>query len=134
MRIGIPLLAAMALLTLTACGPQLEPEDTAAPELEQSTAELNTCSNNCTGYGGQTISCTGNTCSAASNYVVCDGVYTYCQPPPSPCDNFFVNCPYGGTVRCPAGTQSCYEQTSCSIVCDGAVRRCWLPAGQQCTA
>ena len=136
MKTGSFLCAVIAVLTLTACGPTAPGQDEVSEaDLGQSTAELNTCTNDCAAYGGQGISCTGNTCTAASNYVVCDGSYTYCsQTQPGPCAGFSVQCPYGGTVSCPTGTQVCYERTSCSIVCDGRVRSCWLPAGQQCTA
>ena len=134
MKTGSLLLAVTTMLMLAACGPVDAPEpDVTAEDLGQSTAELNTCTNGCTATGGPAISCTGNSCSSASNYVVCDGQYTYCQPAqPGPCADFAIACPFGGSVRCSDNTQTCSEWTTCSIRCDGVERRCPMPAGQQC--
>ncbi|AKQ64905.1 hypothetical protein A176_001817 [Myxococcus hansupus] len=136
MKTGSLLLAVTAMLMLGACGPVDAPApDVAAEDLGQSTAELHTCTNSCSSTGGSAISCTGNACSSESNYVVCDGQYTYCQqpPPPGPCADFTLRCPGSSTIlRCPTTTQVCMEWTSCSIRCDGVERRCPTPGGTVC--
>jgi hypothetical protein len=54
----------------------------AEENLASTAQELVTCSTFCE-YTGSTISCTGNTCSAKTgDYVVCDGVGTYCPVDP----------------------------------------------------
>jgi hypothetical protein len=135
MRPGSLLFAAVMLFTLSACGEMPEPGSNASQELDQSTAALNSCTNDCSSTGGSPVSCSGSSCSAGGNYVVCDGRYTYCQPPPQPgpCAGFQIPCPYGGTVQCSSSTQTCSEYSSCSILCDGVERRCWTPAGIACT-
>ncbi|WP_143076058.1 hypothetical protein [Stigmatella erecta] len=141
MRPGSFLFAAVMLLTLSACGEMPEPEGGDGQELNQSTAALNSCTNDCSSTGGAPVSCSGFFCSAGGNaggsYVVCDGQFTYCQPPPpppppGPCAGFQFNCPYGGTVQCPSSTQTCFEYSTCSILCDGIERRCWTPPGVAC--
>lgn len=131
MKTGSLLLAVTTMLMLAACGPVDAPAP--AEELGQSTAELHTCTNSCSSTGGPAISCTGSSCSSASNYVVCNGQYTYCQPPnPSGCGNYGMRCPGGGTIWCPSYTQTCSDRTSCSILCDDVEIRCPLREGELC--
>ncbi|WP_426753619.1 hypothetical protein [Myxococcus sp. Y35] len=134
MKTGSLLFAVATMLVLGACGPVDAPEnDVIAEELGERTAELHTCTNSCSSTGGSPISCTGNACSSASDYVVCDGRYTYCQPPnPSGCGNYGMRCPGGSTIWCPSYTQTCSDWTSCSIRCDDVEIRCPMPAGELC--
>ncbi|SEM41940.1 hypothetical protein SAMN05444354_116124 [Stigmatella aurantiaca] len=141
MRPGSLLFAAVMLLTLSACGEMPEPEGGDSQELNQSTAALSSCTNDCSSTGGSPVSCSGFFCSSGNNpggsYVVCDGQFTYCQPPPpppppGPCAGFQINCPYGGSVQCPSSTQTCSEYSTCSILCDGVELRCWTQPGLAC--
>ncbi|MCP3101687.1 hypothetical protein LZ198_22675 [Myxococcus sp. K15C18031901] len=134
MKAARVLFAVVTMCLLGACGAMQESDGEVSEPFGQSEASLNTCTNDCIGTGGPAISCSGNTCSSAGNYVVCDGVFTYCQTPPqpNPCDTFSIRCPNGSTLRCRANTQSCEQWTTCSIMCDGVERKCATPPGQVC--
>ncbi|WNG54718.1 hypothetical protein F0U59_07970 [Archangium gephyra] len=62
------------------CGGTTELEE--RDMLGENTQALCSVSASCT-YAPTTISCSGNTCAAQNgSYVTCDGVTTYCTPPP----------------------------------------------------
>lgn len=129
MKTWFPLLAVLGALASSACGPT-STEPAAEEALGQSSAKLITCTNDCAAYGGTPISCTGNACSGTANYVVCDGVYTYCQ---QTCASPQVLCPNGTRLKC-TGTTSCgLGSTRCSVQCDGVEKACpnVLP-GREC--
>ncbi|MCE9671407.1 hypothetical protein LY474_26740 [Myxococcus stipitatus] len=48
------------------------------------------------------------------------------------CTDVFVVCPDRTVLRCNANAQVCMEWSTCSIKCDGVVRRCALPVGTVC--
>lgn len=121
MKTWFPLLATLGALALSACGPT-STEPTADEALGHSSAELNTCTNDCADSGGSPISCTGSTCTADANYVVCDGVYTYCR---QTCTSPMVLCPDGTLLQCSGeGTTCGLGSTTCSVTCDGVERTC----------
>jgi hypothetical protein len=80
------------------------------------------------------VSCSGEVCASDNNHVVCDGVSTYCQPPPPPlCTSPQVLCPNGTLLRC-TGTTSCsLGSTSCAVQCDGVEQSCAnVRPGREC--
>lgn len=71
-------MAAFVSLSLLGCGGSTA--TTESEELSSAAQELTTCTATCS--GGQTVSCSGTTCSAVDNSgVTCDGVSTACPPP-----------------------------------------------------
>lgn len=116
MKTWFPLLATLGALTLGACGPATS-EPAAGEALGSSSAALNTCTNDCAAYGGPSISCTGNTCLASGDYVVCDGVTTYCR---RTCTNDCAGYD-GNPVSCTGSTCS---TGSNFVVCDGVYTYC----------
>jgi hypothetical protein len=93
---------------------------------------LVTCTNSCDPpmYTGTPISCTGESCTAGSDYVQCSGQYTYCatgcpggcHTPPGPCYESAGVCVGSSCQYAPkaAGT-GCNDGDACSVgdVCDG---------------
>lgn len=99
------LMALMALLVLVALAPAHADEAAAASDLSLEaaaaalfqepvpTAPSATCQANCT--HGPDVSCSGSYCSAQDDpngYVQCNGVYTYCAPPPVSVTIWIMGC------------------------------------------
>lgn len=77
---SLVVMAAFVGLSLLGCGGATEASGPEAGELSAVSQEVTTCTATCS--GGQTVSCTGNACSALDNDgVTCDGVYTPCPVP-----------------------------------------------------
>ncbi|NNB94099.1 hypothetical protein HI113_09300 [Corallococcus exiguus] len=106
MKSFLGVLTVLVVPVLVACG-GLEPVE--APELEQQSSALVTCSQTCP--DGSTVSCEGNTCSVQADSVECDGFYNICLPSTPIC---------GLNNRC-----SRLAGTPCSPV--GGSRSCCLP-------
>ncbi len=90
MKRSLFVLTAFVSLSLLACGgPPVEAEP-----LGEVSQELVTCTATC--IGGQTVSCSGTTCSATEySGVTCNGVFTACPPPSDPpptCDYAPLSC------------------------------------------
>ncbi|QSQ27261.1 hypothetical protein JY651_21120 [Pyxidicoccus parkwayensis] len=75
MKSFLGVLTVLVVPVLVACG-GVEPVE--APELEQQSSALVTCSQTCS--NGSTVSCEGNTCSVQADSVECDGFYHICAP------------------------------------------------------
>lgn len=101
MKRALFVLSAFVSLSLLACGGST----VEAEPLGETSQELVTCSATCP--GGQTVSCTGNTCSATENSgVTCNGVFTAC---PSGCT---------GLPACSGyENQRCFERLGTRLDC-----------------
>ena len=107
MKRALVVFAAFVSVSLLGCGGQPTGAEPEAPAEEGGTvSQFATCSALCD--GGQSVSCTGNTCSA-TNYsgVTCNNVFTACPPPPScthrPCSDFQGACFSGLAALCCEG-------------------------------
>jgi hypothetical protein len=93
--------ATLSFAVLLGCGGTEAPAD--SETLEGAESALVTCSTTCA--SGTTLSCTGNTCSAANqNHVQCDGNYQYC-PPPGQCQWFQATSWDSSEAACDAAKQ-----------------------------
>ncbi len=93
MKRTLAVLAALFSLSLLGCGGT----PVEAEPVGEVSQELVTCSTTCS--GGQTLSCSGTTCSAVDNQsVTCDGVTTACACAGLPSCSLYAN------KRCTATT------------------------------
>jgi hypothetical protein len=102
-------MAAFVSLSLLGCGGPTIAEP-GAEEFSAVSQEVTTCTASCS--GGQTVSCSGNTCSAVDyDGVTCDGVYTAC-PVPTCADTSLPQCDSLAGRLCanPGGYTSCCDE------------------------
>lgn len=104
MKRALVVFAAFVGVSLLGCGlPPTDAEPEAPAEEGGTVSQFATCTALC--GGGQSVSCTGNTCSA-TNYsgVSCDNVFTACPPPSAcshrPCSDFQGACLSGFAALC----------------------------------
>ncbi|MFY2558280.1 hypothetical protein ACN469_11655 [Corallococcus terminator] len=115
MKHSLAVTAVLLSLSLLGCGgpvsePALEPEAVSESGESSTVSQFGTCTAQCS--GGQTVSCSGNTCSQTDYQgVTCDGVFTAC--PSSPACTGHISCSVLVGKRCfiEGETQPC---------CDGA--------------
>lgn len=113
MKRSVAVIAAFLGLSLLGCGgpvsePTAQPEAAPVSGEEATVSQFGTCTALCP--GGQSVSCSGTTCSATDGQgVMCDGVSTPC---------FIPTC--SGLPECSlrAG-QTCYTLNETELCCDG---------------